>query len=126
MADTAPPRPNTMHSLIVFAIKTVIVAAVVTIALTILIDNLMDDVNDLVERRIAQLTGATKIHGHEFWARVEKNLDRAADPSNDLPPERQQKLLEDVRILANRARPFILEAEKAFSEQASQATAKEK
>ena len=49
----------------------------------------------------------TSIGGRKFWARLEEELDRAAAPASDLPPERKQKLINNVRVLAARWRPLI-------------------
>jgi hypothetical protein len=48
--------------------------------------------------------------GRTFWSNVERELDRAADPASDLPEEKKQKLLSDIRRLADRWRPFVTEA----------------
>ncbi|HTQ34199.1 MAG TPA: hypothetical protein VMI30_08525 [Stellaceae bacterium] len=94
-----------------FAAKIVIAAIVVTLALSYLIDNLVADVNDMLGARMAQLhaeiQSVNKIGGRTFWKNLQEQLDRAADPKNDLPPEQQKKLVEDVRALVRRARPFI-------------------
>jgi hypothetical protein len=38
---------------------------------------------------------------------VEEELDRAASPASDLPPERKQKLINNVRTIVARWRPVI-------------------
>jgi hypothetical protein len=40
-------------------------------------------------------------------------LDRAADPASDLPPEKKQKLLNDVKVIVARWRPFVEAAQTA-------------
>jgi hypothetical protein len=45
--------------------------------------------------------------GPQFWGKIEQKLDRAADVSSDLPPEKKQKLINDVRVIVARWRPFI-------------------
>ena len=122
-AVSPKPAAEQMHPHLTFALKTVIVATSVTIALMLLMDNLIRDVGGFIDERVrqavfslqeARLTNG-KLGGRAFWEHLEQALDKAADPKNDLPLERQQKLLRDVRVLADRARPFILEAEKAFA-----------
>jgi hypothetical protein len=54
-----------------------------------------------------QTTSQVKIGGHQFWSKIEDELDKQADPGSDLTPETKQKLLADIRILADRWRPFI-------------------
>jgi hypothetical protein len=119
MADDPAQKPK--HPLLTFALKAVIVAAVITISLLILMDNLIGDLGDLIDGRIQrialELRENGKFGGRNFWEHLEQELDRAAGPNNDIPPERQQKLLRDVHILVDRARPFILEVERAFAPQ---------
>ena len=82
-----------------FVIKTCIVGIVIS-ACTIftagwIIGSIEDSIHDL------------RIGGPQFWTKIERELDRAADPSSDLPPERKQKLINDVRMIVARWRPFI-------------------
>lgn len=117
------PAADQMHPHLTFTLKTVIVATTVTISLMLLTDNLIRDVGGFIDERVRQAAfslqeaGLTngKLGGRAFWEHLGRALDQAADPKNDLPPERQEKLLRDVRVLADRARPFILEAGKAFA-----------
>jgi hypothetical protein len=119
------PTANAWLPVYQFAVKTVIVGAVVTYCLLYIVDYVIADVNDIVDTRVYQLHNqakqfAAELHDSQFnakwfWSRVEQSLDHSADPSSDIPPERQEKLLREIRILADRARPFILEAAKAFS-----------
>ena len=120
--ETSPkPAAEQMHPRLTFTLKTVIVVAAATISLMVLMDNLIRDAGEFIDRRVRQTVfsmreaGLTNVGGRAFWERLERALDTAADPTNDLPPERQQKLLRDVRVLVDRARPFILEVEKAFA-----------
>ena len=112
-----------MHPFLAFTLKTVIVVAAATISLVVLMDNLISDAGDFIDGRVRQTALSLqeiritngKLGGRAFWEHLERALDNAADSKNELPPERQQKLLSDLRVLADRARPFILEAGKAFS-----------
>jgi len=113
-----------MHPLLTFALKTSIVAVAVIISLVIVTDRLIDGIDSFVDARVRQIEESGlgkapngKFGGRVFWERLEQALDKAANPKNDLSPERQQKLLRDVRVLVDRARPFALEAEKVFTPQ---------
>jgi hypothetical protein len=132
-----------------FAAKTVIVAAAVTVAAWIIIGQIFDrldlaldrgtqQLNSVVirgtehldavidrgtQRLSARIQSATRIGGRSFWARLEKELDSAASPSNDIPPEKQRKLLADLRIIVARWRPFIMEGSKLFSDNPATETA---
>jgi hypothetical protein len=56
----------------------------------------------------------TKIGGVQFWTRVEQELDRMASPTNDLPDQKKQKILGDVRAIAAKWRPFVMEIHSAI------------
>jgi hypothetical protein len=112
--------PDRSGSLGRFAIKTVTVTAAVTVALWIIIGLAFDRLDDMIDRRAMQvqevIQSTVRIHSKSFWSRVEKELDRAASPANDLPSEKKQKLLADIRTLADRYRPFISAVAELFIE----------
>lgn len=45
-------------------------------------------------------------HGRQFWARVEHDIEAAADPKNDIDPERKARLLASLHVLVDRVKPF--------------------
>ena len=53
--------------------------------------------------------------GTEFWARVERELDRMASPEGDLPPAKKEKLLADIRAIGAKWRPFVVELRSALA-----------
>jgi hypothetical protein len=57
-----------------------------------------------------------KIGGSQFWAKVENEIDRAANSSSGMAPERQQKLLSNIRAIVTRVRPFVAEVAPLFSQ----------
>lgn len=122
MSDyTAPPSAPERRSLpplVVFSIRVAVVTVAVTFVLLLVIDEVMADLSQMIDRRIEQLStefsSSGKFSVHAFWAHVENQLDKAADAKNDLTPEERQRLLNDVRIIAGRIRPFILQVETAF------------
>lgn len=105
-----------------FIIKTCVVAAVAT-ACTIFaaewiigsaeesfarsVRSVQQTVQKTVQETVQQTVQQGSIGGRKFWGRLEEELDRAAAPASDLPPERKQKLINNVRILAARWRPLI-------------------
>lgn len=68
--------------------------------------NLLDD---FATRRIEQLE-RTVIGGNRFWTKLERELDRLADPRTDLTPEKKQKILLQIKVISDRWRPFLVEA----------------
>jgi hypothetical protein len=47
----------------------------------------------VVENTEAKMQQYMKVGGAQFWAKVEGELERAADPAYELPPEMKRKLL---------------------------------
>lgn len=89
-----------------FIIKTCVVAAVVTACTIFAADWIIGSVEESFARSVKSLQ-QTAVGGRKFWSRLEEELDRAAAPASDLPPERKQKLINNVRIIAARWRPLI-------------------
>jgi hypothetical protein len=52
----------------------------------------------------------SKIGGAQFWSKVEKTLDNLANPKNEMPEDKRQKILSDIRAIRDRWWPFIAEA----------------
>ena len=105
-----------------FATKTIIVAAVVVASIWITGEIVIGQVEDAIDRRIAAVT---KVGGREFWRRLETALEKAADPKNDLSPEKKQKLISEIRILSDRWQPFFAAAFGAPDSSSTQASALE-
>lgn len=49
----------------------------------------------------------------KFWRGIAQQLDKQA-ASHDLQPAKKQRLLSDIRVLADRWRPFVREASRLF------------
>jgi hypothetical protein len=100
-----------------FAAKTAIVAAAVTISVWIIAGQIFDRIDDLVDRATEQLQAMRSgFGGRDFWKRLEIELEKAADPQNDMPPEKRDKLLAELRVVVARWRPFVSEAAVLFSD----------
>jgi hypothetical protein len=87
-----------------FAIKTCIAAVVVVLAASWIIDDVTAAVSSAIDN-LRYTIGSQKVGGAEFWAKVEKGLDDAA--VSDLPADRKEKLLRDVRLIVSQYRPFV-------------------
>jgi hypothetical protein len=101
-----PAGQNLSGSVVLFAVKTCIVAVVISISTIFVANWLIESLEDSTAQTIARLR-ETSIGGHQFWAKIEHELDRAADPASDLPPAKKHKLVNDVRVIVARWRPFI-------------------
>jgi hypothetical protein len=93
-----------------FAVKTAIVAGAIIVSAWIMLDIL----DDFADRRMQQfertLRSATSLGGRQFWSKLENQLEQLADPRSDLPPERKQKILAQIKVISERWRPFLMEA----------------
>jgi hypothetical protein len=100
------PRSDIAH----FAIKTCIVAAAISVCTlfvsTWIIESIEDSTSRTIDQIRAQLLPRGPIGGSQFWAKIEKGLDDAAEPDN-ITPERKRKLLNDVHVIVAQWRPFI-------------------
>ena len=97
MTEITEKDAGQLDNIIQFAIKTCIVAFVIS-GCTIFVANwVIGNVRDSFR----------ELGGRQFWTKIENELHRAAAPSSDLSPENKQRLLNDVRTIAARWRPFI-------------------
>jgi len=87
-------------------IRTCMIGAIITACTIFTVDWIIGSVEESFARSIKSIQ-QTSIGGRKFWTRLEEELDRAAAPASDLPPERKQKLINNVRIIAARWRPLI-------------------
>ena len=92
-----------------FAIKTCLVTVATIFAALWIIDSVASTIRESVVYTMAELREQVQIPrgGQQFWGKIEQQLDRQADASSDLPPEKKQKLINDVRVIVARWRPFI-------------------
>jgi hypothetical protein len=92
-------------------------AAIITAAIVVSAWIMLDILDDFADRRMQQfersLRSATSLGGRQFWAKLENQLDQLADPKSDLPPEKKAKILAQIKVVADRWRPLLLEAASA-------------
>jgi uncharacterized membrane protein len=93
-----------------FLVKTVIVFGAILVSAWIMLD-LLDDFADRRMKQFEQtLRSATSLGGRQFWTKLENQLGELADPRADLPPEKKQKILSQIKVISDRWRPFLMEA----------------
>jgi hypothetical protein len=108
VAMTAPPT-RALPSLALFAAKGAIVVALILIAVGYTRATIKTEIDRLQ---------APRLGGTMFWADMESNLAKAADPANDMPAAKKQALLAEIHILVDRWRPFVKEVGRLFSDDA--------
>jgi len=110
---TSPAADMRLGPIGQFAVKTVIITVAIVVSAWIMLDIL----DDFADRRMQQiersLRSATSLGGRQFWAKLENQLDQLADPKSDLPPEKKAKILAQIKVVADRWRPLLLEAASA-------------
>jgi hypothetical protein len=79
-------------------------AGVVTAAIVITLYFAIDFLEGFVERKAEQL--AVLKGGKAFWVTMEQKLYTLADEP-DLPPERKQKILDALRRLSSKYKPYL-------------------
>ena len=103
-----------------FLVKTVIVAGALLVSAWIMLD-LLDDFADRRMKQFEQtLRSATSLGGRQFWTKLENQLAELADPRADLPPEKKQKILSQIKVISDRWRPFLMEAGAAIEGETKQ------
>jgi hypothetical protein len=117
MADQPEAGPIISREIQRFAIKVCIAAVVSVIAVDWIVQSAIDDVEESTARTLQSIRSTlnqTVIGGTPFWAKVEKALDDAA--TEELPPEKKQRLLRDIGQIVTRYRPFVDEVQTKLKE----------
>ena len=116
--STAKPMAGQLR---LFALKVGIVVGIIAAAVVIGGGILVTRVDATIDRAIysvrTQLGPMSngKIGGSQFWSKIEAELERAASADNNLNPEKQERLLANIRSIVARVRPFASEIAPLFS-----------
>src|SRR5215470_4512572 len=110
VAVADPAVPAASQGLAQFALKVGIVVVLVAVAIVITTNLVATKVETTRVAWQATLQDYSKIGGPQFWSKVEKSLDQLADPKSEMPEDKRQKILSDIRVLRDRWWPFIAEA----------------
>jgi hypothetical protein len=114
--ESMPRRATRPGRIALFAAKALIVIVLSAIAVIYASSFIAANVDRAAERIQTRFTQAVKIGGREFWSKLENSLAQAAEPHNDMPEEKKQKLLADLRTITTRWRPFVVEVGRLFAE----------
>jgi hypothetical protein len=117
-ASTAPSNTGGLRGV---ALKSGIVIGMITVAVIIgggllasRIDATIDRTIYSVKTQLGPLSNG-KIGGSQFWSKIESELDRVASADNNLAPEKQARLLQNIRAIVTRIRPFVGEIAPLFA-----------
>ena len=109
----SPQQAKRMGALTQFAIKTAIITAAFIVGITFITRSVFSNLNLVLRENIeivrADIQSFKKMGGKDFWNKLEHELERAAQPRQEIPPERKAKMLANLRIISDRWRPVILE-----------------
>src|SRR5262245_7157016 len=99
-----------------FTLKALIVIGLIAGASLLSAALLASRIERIVENTEAKMQQYTKVGGAQFWAKMQGELERAADPAHDIPPEKKRKLLSQIHVLVERWRPFVAEVAPLFAD----------
>ena len=92
-------QPVLQPSIRLFLIKTIIIVVAIIGVLTY--------IDSLAEQRVSEIRQSFgPVSGRAFWTRVERELDRLADP-NAIPPQKREELLRKLNAIAANWTPFL-------------------
>jgi hypothetical protein len=110
VASANPVAPATSHGLARFTLKVGIIVVLIATAIVITTNLLATKIEATRAAWQTTLQEHSKIGGAEFWSKVEKGLDDLANPKSEMPEDRRQKILSDIRAIRDRWWPFIAAA----------------
>jgi hypothetical protein len=110
VAFANPVAPPTSHGLARFTLKAGIVAALVATAIVITTNLVATKIETTRAAWQTTLQEHSKIGGAQFWSKVEKDLDELANPKSEMPEDKREKILSDIRAIRDRWWPFIAAA----------------
>jgi hypothetical protein len=97
-----------------FALKAAIVIGLIAGTAVISAALLLPKIERIIVNAQARVQQLTKVGGHEFWTRAERELARAAEPTSDLTPEQKRRILSQINVIVERWRPFVAEIAPLF------------
>jgi hypothetical protein len=110
VAFANPAAPATSQGLARFTLKVGIVVVLIATAIVITTNLLATKIEATRAAWQTTLQEHSKIGGAEFWSKVEKGLDDLANPKSEMPEDKRQKILADIRAIRDRWWPFIAAA----------------
>ncbi len=107
-----------------FAIKAVVVFVLFVAGIMFLSAQIQNTVESAGVSLTASLRqGTNGMGGKAFWGKIQKEINRAAEPASGLPEDQMQQLVQSVHILVERWRPLALEVSRIFQEEPPQEAA---
>jgi hypothetical protein len=111
----APARSVGLNGIGQFAIKVAIVLVLIVGGAVLTVHY----VSKRVESTARSLMGGGTLSA-QFWAKVEHEIGRQADPAHALPDEKMQKLLGQIKVITARWRPYVREIMESLTDSSPQ------
>jgi hypothetical protein len=106
-SPSSPSSPLPSGGVGRFFVKTCIVAVVISACTIFVADWVVGSVEASIARTVTSLRASMPIGGRQFWEKIVNELDAAASPATDLPPQKKQKIINDVHVIVARWRPVL-------------------
>jgi predicted RNase H-like HicB family nuclease len=101
-----------------FAIKAVVVFVLFVAGIMFLSAQIQNTVESAGVSLTTSLREGTKgMGGKAFWGKIQKEINRAADPESGPPEDQMRQLVQSVHVLVERWRPLVLEVSRIFEEE---------
>ena len=110
VAVADPAVPAASQGLAQFTLKAGIIVVLLAIAIVATANLVATKIEATRAAWQTTLQEHSKIGGAQFWSKVEKGLDQLADPKSEMPEDKRQKILSDIRAIRDRWWPFIAAA----------------
>jgi hypothetical protein len=110
VAVAEPAVPVASHGLAQFALKVGIIVTLVAIVIVVTTNLVATKIESTRAAWQTTIQEHSKIGGAQFWSKIEKGLDQLADPKSEMPEDKRQKILSDIRAIRDRWWPFIAAA----------------
>ena len=110
VAGADPAVPAASQGLAQFTLKVGIIVVLVAIAIVVTTNLVATKIEATRAAWQTTIQEHSKIGGAQFWAKVEKGLDQLADSKSEMPEEKRQKILANIRAIRERWWPFIAAA----------------
>jgi hypothetical protein len=106
IADTGSPGDVLWR----FTLKVVIVVVLAAITVVITTNLIATKIETTRLAWQATFQDHTQIGGRQFWSKIEESLDDLGNPKSEMPEDKRQKILSNIRVIRDRWWPFIAEA----------------
>jgi hypothetical protein len=103
-------RPTLMREITGFGLKTLIFITILTVGFSFGANSVIDNARVSLKGTADQFS---RMGGSKFWTKVLEDIDKLAD--DDMPAEKKQHILAQIKKIVQKWRPFADEASQLFT-----------